>query len=394
MSNYTTQVRFICEQAAGLSASVGFADVEQVIQTAISKVMPDYPIFDENYRNVLNAKILRHYYTREIGFETVGLWKLKLATKLAEIMPYYNQLYKSELLQFDPFLDVNYTRTHKGSGKQDSNESSTGSRTGETTGSRTGSESSTADSTVTSTADTSDTTNATKTHEEKGTHNSATTLGVDDTTTRDLTSNGTSGTKTQVDGVDDITDSTTSKTVSSSNKLNKFSDTPQGTVTNLESGTYLTNASQDTVSGTDSTESSYNRSATSKRVDDTNVKTTTTDTETTTNTRNETGNTSGGESKNSTDTAIDKRVGTSSGKDVTSSSSSGNNTESTTGTSKETTLGSRTGAITSTDEYLETIAGKMSTTSYMALLKEYRDTFLNIDMKIINELEDLFFGLW
>ena len=54
-----------------------------------------YPIFDNNYRNTLNTKILNHYYNNEIGFETPELFKFYLNNKLNEIMPYYNTLYEN-----------------------------------------------------------------------------------------------------------------------------------------------------------------------------------------------------------------------------------------------------------------------------------------------------------
>ena len=115
MSKYTTEVRFICETAAGYTESVDYDLVEETIQKAIPKVFNfDFPIFDESYRNVLCTKILKHYYTREICEETVGLWKLRLNTRLNEIMPYYNQLYKSELLEFNPFYDVDITTKNDG----------------------------------------------------------------------------------------------------------------------------------------------------------------------------------------------------------------------------------------------------------------------------------------
>ena len=113
MSKYTTEVRFICENYAGLDESVGYERVDEVINKARTKIFDfDYPIFDEAYRPVLEKKILVHYYTREIGLETYGLWKLKLDTKLNEIMPYYNQLYRSELLEFNPLYNFNITRDH------------------------------------------------------------------------------------------------------------------------------------------------------------------------------------------------------------------------------------------------------------------------------------------
>ena len=75
--------------------------------------LKSYPIFDENYRVVLEKKILKHYYTREIGAETYGLWKLWLDARLNEIMPYYNQLYKSELIEFNPLENVKQNEVFK-----------------------------------------------------------------------------------------------------------------------------------------------------------------------------------------------------------------------------------------------------------------------------------------
>lgn len=127
MSKYTTEVRYICENYAGLQSSVGFDSVESVIERAWDKVFNfNFPVFDENYRGVLCAKILRHFYTREICEETVGLWKLRLDQKLNEIMPYYNQLYKSELIEFNPMYDVDVTRTHSGNRNENSNVSNNG----------------------------------------------------------------------------------------------------------------------------------------------------------------------------------------------------------------------------------------------------------------------------
>lgn len=53
-----------------------------------------------------------HYWMREIGAETAGLFKLYLNRTMDEIMPYYNQLYKSAQLDFDPLNAYNYTETN------------------------------------------------------------------------------------------------------------------------------------------------------------------------------------------------------------------------------------------------------------------------------------------
>ena len=242
MSKYTTELRFICESKAGLSDSVGFNQIDDVISNSWNKIFDNFPIFDESYRSVLCSKILKHYYTREISAETVGLWQLWLNTRMGEIMPYYNKLYESALLEFDPFKDTNYSRNHGGT------------FTGDTV------------------------------------RNGRSEIDVDNT----VTSNGTSNSK------------------------NLFSDTPQGAITNIENESYLTNATL---------------------IKDTDTNTTNTD---------------------------------------------GNST----------TQNTETTGVTNTDNWIETIVGKQSTVSYSKLLQEFRDTFLNIDVMIINDLSDLFMNLW
>lgn len=118
MSKYTTQVRFICETSANLTESTGFNNIEDVLNKSWNKIFSDFPIFDEQYRPELCKKILRHYYTREICCETVGRWKLFLSDKMKNIMPYYNQLYQSELLKIQPLVSVDKSVSHQGYGSE------------------------------------------------------------------------------------------------------------------------------------------------------------------------------------------------------------------------------------------------------------------------------------
>lgn len=124
MSLYTTEVRFICEQKAGLSESVGFNDIDVVLDATWDKIFSKFPIFDESYRKPLCIKILSHYYTREICSESVGLWMFWLNTKMKEIMPYYNQLYKSEKYILDPFNNIDITTIVSGENTSESNSKS------------------------------------------------------------------------------------------------------------------------------------------------------------------------------------------------------------------------------------------------------------------------------
>lgn len=114
MSNYTTQVRYICESYAGLVNSVGADDVNKVVEAAAPKIFMDFPIWDENYRLTLETKILKHFYLREIAHETVGLWRLRLDTYMNELMPVYNKMYAAVSQEFNPLFDVDITRTHDG----------------------------------------------------------------------------------------------------------------------------------------------------------------------------------------------------------------------------------------------------------------------------------------
>lgn len=64
------------------------------------------------------------------------------------------------------------------------------------------------------------------------------------------------------------------------------------------------------------------------------------------------------------------------------------------GTSANTDSRNKTGVYKTVDDYIEHIAGKKGTQSYSSLLKEWRETFLNIDAMVLDECGDLFFGLW
>lgn len=128
MSYNTTELRFVMETYAGLGESVGYQSIGEVINSSWNKLFDfDFPIFDETYRKVLCTKIIKHYYTRSIGAETVGRFKLFLDSKMNEIMPYYNKLYQSELIEFNPLYDVDISRSHKTTGESQSNTTGNGS---------------------------------------------------------------------------------------------------------------------------------------------------------------------------------------------------------------------------------------------------------------------------
>lgn len=292
MSKYTTEVRYICESKAGLSESKGFNSINEILENCRNSIFNfDFPIFDEAYRPVIEKKILKHYYTREIATETVGLWQHYLDMRLNEIMPYYNKLYASELLEFNPLYDVDLTTDHvkRGTSESEGEAANTGTVSDAGNGSR------------------NRTDNLTHTTQDGGTEQLANS-SADKNTRRDY-----------------------------------YSDTPQGAITGVENETYLTNFRKIVDDGTGSTSNS-----------------------TTTFGKTVTGHDTGTQNIAITD----------------------NNTR-----TLNTKLNS-TDNIETTEDYLEHVKGKSGGASFSKLLEDYRKTFLNIDMMIIRDLSDLFFGLW
>lgn len=96
----------------------------------------DYPIYDEAYRPVLNKLILDHFEFREIGQETPQLFKKFLNRKLREIMPYYNEMYKSQLIVFNPLFsqDIDSSTTTTVTRTSHANETSSGNSDQDSTG--------------------------------------------------------------------------------------------------------------------------------------------------------------------------------------------------------------------------------------------------------------------
>lgn len=298
MSKYTTEVRYICEYYASLSHSADYTDVNEIISKSRDKIFSfDYPIFDEKYREILETKILKRYYTREIGEETVGLWKLRLDTRLNEIMPYYNKMYEAELIKINPLYTTDLKRTKNIEGNTDKNNrvDSEGKITNDKT---------------------------------------ENTVGADKKT-------GTEGTT----GSNDGTSYTENTKDSSSSSTDIYSDTPQGTLSNMADLTYLTNARKITDNGTVTGKTNTDTHDTSKA-------TTTFDT-----TNSKTNN-------------------------VTISETNDN-------TNKKT----ETGKIKSVEDYIENVVGYENVPASELILK-YRDSLINIDVMIIEKLSDLFINLW
>ena len=104
MSSYTTQLKTIIEQVSQEQPNLSRKEKIEIGRKKLFNF--DYPIFDQNYRPVFERNFIMNFYMNEIGFEVEGLFKFKLETWLNINMPYFNQLFESELIKFNPLFNV------------------------------------------------------------------------------------------------------------------------------------------------------------------------------------------------------------------------------------------------------------------------------------------------
>ena len=87
-------------------------------------------------KDKLAKKIVDHYYMREIGFETIGLFIHYAKITMEELMEEYLPLIYSNAIQYDPLVNVDYTESFNRNaqtgnvGTSSSSSSSTGSALG------------------------------------------------------------------------------------------------------------------------------------------------------------------------------------------------------------------------------------------------------------------------
>lgn len=138
MSKYTMELRKLFEPITYKDTLFTRSEVEGFFK--------DYELSDyltEEQINVINnagiwskdrlaKKIVDHYYMREIGFETIGLFIHYAKITMEEIMEEYLPLIYSSSIQYDPLVNVDYTETFNRDSKTDNtgNSQSTSSSNG------------------------------------------------------------------------------------------------------------------------------------------------------------------------------------------------------------------------------------------------------------------------
>lgn len=228
-----------------------------------------YPIFDENYRALLETKILKKYYTRDICRVEYWRWKMDLDVKMNEIMPYYNKLYESAAIELNPLYNFTVDVEHRDSGGD--------------------------------------------AHESEESKNNDKSHG----TTRQHEDN------VQVSGSD------SNESSSTANNKERFLDTPQGRLDEIENNKYLTNATLNDESNNSKNTTNYGKNT------------------------------------------LDKLKEVITGKDVSNE------------------IFKKKEQITTTRAYVEEVRGRRDVSDSELLLK-YRETFIKIDEMLLRELNGCF----
>lgn len=88
------------------------------------EVVTDAGLFN---KDKLADRIINHYYMREIGVETIGLFKLKIKTKLDLLMEKYAPLIYTNSIEYDILVNEDYTETFNRSTSGSGSTTNTGS---------------------------------------------------------------------------------------------------------------------------------------------------------------------------------------------------------------------------------------------------------------------------
>lgn len=110
MANYTQPLRSVLEHWCDGE----FYNNKSLIEVGRKKLFNfEYEMFDENYKVVFETHFIRNFFMREIGFETDDLFRFKLETWMMINLPYYNSLFQSTLLEYNPLYNYDVKTTHK-----------------------------------------------------------------------------------------------------------------------------------------------------------------------------------------------------------------------------------------------------------------------------------------
>lgn len=186
-----------------------------------------YEFYDPKQKHRFEESFIRHFYFREIGCETVDRFIWYLEDKMKTVFPYYNELFKTTLMEYNILENAYMTETTTITRDTLGTTNGVSSTVGRISDQQ---QTDISDARSTETSSSSET-DSTITKQEAGSTSE--------------TKNGTATTEGTV------TETTATETESTDTRsdLKKFLDTPQGAV-DLSDNSYVTNVNQDSTNGT------------------------------------------------------------------------------------------------------------------------------------------------
>ena len=119
MSKYTITIKDIVNSYNLLD---DIKTIDEKLDTAREYIFDfNYPVIDESTKKRIEIAILKHYYFREIAFETVGIFKIKLNDRLNLIMNRSNALYEKQDLTLSPYINSYLSETGINNGVSNTN---------------------------------------------------------------------------------------------------------------------------------------------------------------------------------------------------------------------------------------------------------------------------------
>lgn len=117
MAKYTMELRELFTTSKFVPAIYTRSDVEgwfkdYNLEDYLTQSQID--LIEENgiwSKDKLARKIVDHYYMREIGFETIGLFKHYVKVTMNELMEKYLPIIYSRCIEYDPLVNVDYTES-------------------------------------------------------------------------------------------------------------------------------------------------------------------------------------------------------------------------------------------------------------------------------------------
>ena len=110
MSKYTYQLRNVIMFTSlnEVKSWLTDYDLADYLTEDQLNVVTEAGLFD---KEKLADRIINHYYMREIGVETIGLFKLRIKTKLDLLMERYAPLIYTNSIEYDILVNEDYTET-------------------------------------------------------------------------------------------------------------------------------------------------------------------------------------------------------------------------------------------------------------------------------------------